>query len=143
MGDSLARGDPRRNSLLPPWPQHKAALQQGSADQEGDRKRDQKRGDQRVQAHCNPGKHAGHRKRFTGRWRAFGKRCALTAAVCDIVYNPLETDLLKRARARGHRTVDGLGMLMHQAVPSFAEMFGVTPRVTPALRALLERALHG
>jgi shikimate dehydrogenase len=63
------------------------------------------------------------------------------AAVCDIVYNPLETDLLKRARARGLRTVDGLGMLMHQAVPSFAAFFGVTPTVTPALRRELEQAL--
>jgi shikimate dehydrogenase len=67
----------------------------------------------------------------------------LSAAVCDIVYNPLRTDLLKRAEARGHATVDGLGMLMHQAVPSFSAFFGVEPRVTPALRALLEQALHG
>jgi shikimate dehydrogenase len=66
-----------------------------------------------------------------------------TAAVCDIVYNPLETDLLKVARIRGHRTVDGLGMLMHQAVPSFAAFFGQTPAVTPALRAVLEAALRG
>jgi shikimate dehydrogenase len=65
------------------------------------------------------------------------------AAVCDIVYNPLETDLLKVARIRGHRTVDGLGMLMHQAVPSFAAFFGQTPKVTPALRAVLEAALRG
>ncbi len=64
------------------------------------------------------------------------------AAVCDIVYNPLETPLLKDARARGHRTIDGLGMLMHQAVPAFAAFYGVTPRVTSALRAELERALH-
>lgn len=63
------------------------------------------------------------------------------AAVCDIVYNPLETDLLKRARREGLRTVDGLGMLMHQAVPSFAAFFGVTPKVTPALRRELEKAL--
>lgn len=63
------------------------------------------------------------------------------SAVCDIVYNPLETDLLKRARRAGLRTVDGLGMLMHQAVPSFAAFFGVTPKVTPALRAELEKAL--
>jgi len=63
------------------------------------------------------------------------------AAVCDIVYNPLETDLLKRARHAGLRTIDGLGMLMHQAVPSFAAFFGVTPKVTPALRAELEKAL--
>lgn len=66
-----------------------------------------------------------------------------TAAVCDIVYNPLETDLLKLAKTRGHKTVDGLGMLMHQAVPSFEAFFGVKPNVTPALRALLENALNG
>jgi len=65
------------------------------------------------------------------------------AAVCDIVYNPLETHLLKSAAARGLKTIDGLGMLMHQAVPSFAAFFGVTPEVTPGLRAALVRALHG
>ena len=65
------------------------------------------------------------------------------AAVCDIVYNPLETHLLKSAAARGLKTIDGLGMLMHQAVPSFAAFFGVTPKVTPGLRAALVRALHG
>jgi shikimate dehydrogenase len=64
-----------------------------------------------------------------------------SAAVCDIVYNPLETMLLKNAHARGHRTIDGLGMLIHQAVPAFAAFYGVTPRVTPALRAELEKAL--
>jgi shikimate dehydrogenase len=64
-----------------------------------------------------------------------------SAAVCDIVYNPLETILLKDARARGHKTIDGLGMLMHQAVPSFAAFFGVTPKVSPAVRADLEKAL--
>ena len=63
------------------------------------------------------------------------------AAVCDIVYNPLETALLKRAQQAGLRTIDGLGMLMHQAVPSFAAFFGATPKVTPALRAELEKAL--
>ena len=69
---------------------------------------------------------------------------AKDAAVCDVVYNPLETALLKAARARGQRTVDGLGMLMHQAVPAFAAFYGVTPAVTPALRAGLEKALgHG
>jgi shikimate dehydrogenase len=65
------------------------------------------------------------------------------AAVCDIVYNPIETDLLKRAAARGHRTINGLGMLMHQAVPSFEAFFGVRPQVTPALRAALIEALDG
>lgn len=65
------------------------------------------------------------------------------AAVCDIVYNPLETPLLREARTRGLRTVDGLGMLMHQAVPAFDAFFGVTPKVTPALRRHLEGALRG
>jgi shikimate dehydrogenase len=65
-----------------------------------------------------------------------------TAAVCDIVYNPLETKLLKDARARGHQTIDGLGMLMHQAVPSFEAFFGVRPQVTPALREALEKVLR-
>lgn len=56
------------------------------------------------------------------------------AVVYDIVYVPLETPLLAAARARGHRTVDGIGMLLHQAVPGFAAWFGVTPEVTPELR---------
>ena len=64
------------------------------------------------------------------------------AAVCDIVYNPLETPLLKDARVRGHRVVDGLGMLMHQAAPAFAAFFGVVPEITPLLRAELEKALR-
>ncbi len=63
------------------------------------------------------------------------------AAVADIVYNPLETELLRQARARGHRAVDGLGMLMHQAVPAFAAWFGVTPKVTTDLRVRLTKAL--
>lgn len=60
------------------------------------------------------------------------------AVVCDIVYVPLETDLLRAARGRGHRTVNGLGMLLHQAVPGFAHWFGVRPSVTPGLRAIVE-----
>ena len=65
------------------------------------------------------------------------------AIVCDIVYNPMETPLLATARARGHATIDGLGMLMHQAVPAFEAFFGVKPQVTPALRKLLEGVLYG
>jgi shikimate dehydrogenase len=57
-----------------------------------------------------------------------------SAAVCDIVYVPLETPLLATARARGLRTVDGLGMLLNQAVPAFEKFFGLRPKVTPALR---------
>jgi shikimate dehydrogenase len=66
-----------------------------------------------------------------------------TAAVADIVYVPLETPLLAAARARGLRAVDGLGMLLHQAVPGFARWFGVTPRVTPELRALVAGDIEG
>ena len=60
------------------------------------------------------------------------------SAVCDIVYKPLETDLVKRSRVRGLRAINGLGMLMHQAVPSFSAFYGLTPKVTPELRAALE-----
>ena len=68
----------------------------------------------------------------------------VNAVVCDLVYNPLETDLLKRAQAGGHRTVDGLGMLMHQAVPAFAAFYGEAPKVNPALRAEMKKGLrHG
>jgi shikimate dehydrogenase len=59
------------------------------------------------------------------------------AIACDLVYVPLETPFLAGARRRGLRTVDGLGMLLHQAVPAFARWFGVTPEVTPELRALV------
>jgi shikimate dehydrogenase len=57
------------------------------------------------------------------------------AVVTDIVYNPLETKLLSEARARGLTAVDGLGMLLHQAVPGFERWFGVRPEVTPELKA--------
>ena len=65
------------------------------------------------------------------------------AIVTDIVYVPLQTPLLAQAQARGLRTVDGLGMLLHQAVPGFARWFGVMPKVTPALRALVEADIEG
>jgi shikimate dehydrogenase len=57
--------------------------------------------------------------------------------VSDIVYVPLETDFLAQARARGLRTVDGLGMLLHQAVPGFEKWFGIRPEVTDELRSLV------
>lgn len=57
--------------------------------------------------------------------------------VADIVYVPLETKLLADARAAGLRTVDGLGMLLHQAVPGFEKWFGVRPEVTGELRDLI------
>ncbi|MCC5972829.1 MAG: shikimate dehydrogenase [Rubellimicrobium sp.] len=55
--------------------------------------------------------------------------------VTDLVYNPLETRLLAEARAAGCVTVDGLGMLLHQAVPAFERWFGVRPEVDDAVRA--------
>lgn len=64
------------------------------------------------------------------------------AVVTDIVYNPLQTELLAAASARGNRTVDGLGMLLHQAVPGFERWFGVRPEVTPELRALIVASLE-
>ncbi len=65
------------------------------------------------------------------------------ATVADIVYVPLETDLLRRSRARGLNAVDGLGMLLHQAVPGFAKWFGVTPDVTDELRDILVADIEG
>ncbi|MBL4614550.1 MAG: shikimate dehydrogenase [Magnetovibrio sp.] len=59
----------------------------------------------------------------------------ISALVNDIVYAPLETDLLARARARGNAVVDGLGMLLHQARPGFEAWFGRLPDVSDALRA--------
>jgi shikimate dehydrogenase len=63
------------------------------------------------------------------------------AVVADLVYAPLETDLLAKARARGLRTADGLGMLLYQAVRGFQQWFGVRPEVTTELRALVEADL--
>ena len=60
------------------------------------------------------------------------------AIVADIVYVPLRTQLIEAAAARGLRVVDGLGMLLHQAVPGFERWFGVRPVVTAQLRALIE-----
>ncbi|MCH8091057.1 MAG: shikimate dehydrogenase [Proteobacteria bacterium] len=59
------------------------------------------------------------------------------AVVCDIVYAPLQTPLLRAAAVRGLRTVDGLGMLIHQARPGFEAWFGVAPEITDDLRAFL------
>jgi shikimate dehydrogenase len=63
------------------------------------------------------------------------------AVVADLVYIPLQTALLAAARARGLRTADGLGMLLHQAVRGFELWFGQRPEVTPELRALVEADL--
>jgi shikimate dehydrogenase len=64
------------------------------------------------------------------------------AIVADLVYVPLETELLKAARARGLKTADGLGMLLHQAVRGFELWFGQRPEVTAELRGLVEADLR-
>jgi shikimate dehydrogenase len=65
-----------------------------------------------------------------------------TALVCDIIYNPLDPPLLVAARARGNPTVNGLGMLLHQARPAFQAWFGVLPDITPELRAAIEATIR-
>jgi shikimate dehydrogenase len=65
------------------------------------------------------------------------------AIVADVVYVPLATPLLKAAQARGLATVDGLGMLLHQARPGFAAWFGPMPEVTEDLRAFVLAGLKG
>jgi shikimate dehydrogenase len=71
----------------------------------------------------------------------FNLRCPASMVVADIVYAPLVTGLLASARARGLRSADGLGMLLHQAVRGFELWFGIRPEVTPELRALVEADL--
>ena len=65
-------------------------------------------------------------------------RLPTSALVSDVIYIPRETPLLAAARARGNPTVNGLGMLIHQARPAFHAWFGIMPESTPELRALIE-----
>ncbi|MDQ0997477.1 shikimate dehydrogenase [Phyllobacterium ifriqiyense] len=65
------------------------------------------------------------------------------ALVTDIVYVPLETPLLKAAHMAGLKTGDGLGMLLHQAVPGFEHWFGVRPEVTAELRNVILADMNG
>lgn len=60
------------------------------------------------------------------------------AIVADVIYVPRETPLLAAARARGHRTVNGLGMLLNQARPAFNAWYGVMPEITPELIRAIE-----
>ena len=64
-----------------------------------------------------------------------------SALVSDIIYIPRETPLLAAARRRGNRTVNGLGMLLHQARPAFHAWFGVMPEVTAELRAMIDATI--
>jgi shikimate dehydrogenase len=63
------------------------------------------------------------------------------AIVSDVIYIPGETPLLAASRQRGHRTVNGLGMLLHQARPAWRAWFGVDPQVTPEMRRLIEATI--
>ncbi|HTV70158.1 MAG TPA: shikimate dehydrogenase, partial [Rhizobiaceae bacterium] len=65
------------------------------------------------------------------------------AIVTDIVYVPLKTPLLSAAEARGLQTADGLGMLLHQAMPGFEKWFGVRPLVSTKLRDLIVADIEG
>lgn len=68
-------------------------------------------------------------------------RLPAAAIVADLVYVPLDTPLLRAARARGLCTADGIGMLLHQAVRGFLLWFGKKPEITNELKSLLERDL--
>jgi shikimate dehydrogenase len=70
-------------------------------------------------------------------------RAQTGAVVADLVYVPLETEFLKTARVNGLIGVDGLGMLLHQAVPGFEKWFGVRPVVTPELYQIVARDIGG
>jgi shikimate dehydrogenase len=66
------------------------------------------------------------------------ERLPRAALVSDLIYVPPETPFLRAARERGNVTVNGLGMLLHQARPAFRAWFGVMPEITPDLRATIE-----
>jgi shikimate dehydrogenase len=65
----------------------------------------------------------------------------VSALVNDIIYIPRETPLIAAARARGNRTVTGLGMLLHQGIPAWQAWFGIAPTVTAELRRRIEATL--
>jgi shikimate dehydrogenase len=64
-------------------------------------------------------------------------RLSSSTLVSDLIYVPPETPLLSAAKARGNITINGLGMLLHQARPAFEAWFGVMPEITPDLRAAI------
>jgi shikimate dehydrogenase len=68
-------------------------------------------------------------------------RLPKTALATDIIYTPLESPFLAAARARGNRTVNGLGMLLHQGPPAWKMWFGIEPSVTSELRERMERSI--
>ncbi len=66
-----------------------------------------------------------------------------TALAADIIYIPLETPFLAAARQRGNRTVNGLGMLLHQGRPAWKMWFNIEPVVTAELRVMMEKSIRG
>jgi shikimate dehydrogenase len=66
----------------------------------------------------------------------------ISAWVSDVVYIPLETPLLAQARLRGNRTINGLGMLLHQGPLGWKAWFGIEPTVTEELRTLVEQNIR-
>lgn len=68
-------------------------------------------------------------------------RLPKAAIAADIIYTPLESPFLAEARARGNRTVNGLGMLLHQGLPAWRLWFGLEPEVTPELRDMMEQSI--
>jgi shikimate dehydrogenase len=68
-------------------------------------------------------------------------KLSASALVSDIIYIPRETHLIASARARGNRTVTGLGMLLHQGIPAWKAWFGIEPTVTSELRSRIEATL--
>ena len=66
-----------------------------------------------------------------------------SALAADIIYTPLETPFLADARARGNRTVNGLGMLIHQGPAAWKLWFDIVPTVTEELRQRMERSIAG
>ena len=64
------------------------------------------------------------------------------ALAADIIYTPLETPFLAAARQRGNRTLNGLGMLLHQGPPAWKLWFGIEPTVTAELRQRMEESIN-
>ncbi len=71
------------------------------------------------------------------------EKTAPGAVICDIVYKPRETILLRDARVQGRKAVDGLGMLLHQARPAFESWFGILPDVDDGLQQKLAQQVQG
>ena len=63
------------------------------------------------------------------------------AIVYDIIYNPLETPLLKDAKSRGNKTLNGLSMLVHQAIPAWSQWFGITPEISEGLLKVMRKSI--